>query len=266
MDKLAKLGDILLKPIEAITDWTTEPLKKWDHERAEDAKAAAHQREVNLQNARIKVAAEAKKIESEIKLGEDSAKFERKLRQKTVETDLAIRKETEIKRIIVELDEWKKDQEVQRMERVSEAIMRYQEQLTKLNVNATSAIGHMQLELRERAQELVYDKTIKYKELQDLALKEAMVDLEKIETNFSNNETAKNILINAVDKKLSNIIDTAQNFLIELNNDIKLLNQSINLLAERGQSFIESHLEHFHVAELPMNEMKLINDQSKVDK
>jgi hypothetical protein len=141
--------------------------------------------------------------------------------------------------------------------------MRYQEQLTKLNVNATSAIGHMQLELRERAQELVYDKTIKYKELQDLALKEAMADLEKIELNFSNNEVAKDILTKAVDKKLSNIIDTAQNFLIELNNDIKLLNQSISLLTERGQSFIESHLQHFHVAELPMDDIKIINDQSK---
>jgi len=92
-----------------------------------------------------------------------------------------------------------------------------------------------------------------------------MVDLEKIESNFSNNEIAKNILTKAVDKKLSNIIDTAQNFLIELNNDIKLLNQSINLLTERGQSFIESHLSHFHVAELPMNEIKMIKDQSKTN-
>lgn len=247
LDKLSKLSDIILKPVEAIINWTNEPLKKWEHERNEDTKSAEHRRKIELESLTMKT-------ESDIKV-----------KEKIAEAELAIRKETEIKKIITELDEWKKDQEVQRMERVSEAIMRYQEQLTKLNVNATNAIGYMQLELRERAQELVYDKTIKYKKLQDIALKEAMTDLEKIETNFGNNEVAKNILIKAVDKKLSNIIDTAQNFLIELNNDIKLLNQSINLLTERGQSFIENHLAHFHVAELPMNEMKMINDQSKMN-
>jgi hypothetical protein len=269
LDKLSKLGDVILKPVEAMTDWTKEPLRKWDHERNEEAKVKEHNRKVeqelrqktveaNLQNEKIN-------FESKIKMNEDSAKLERELKQKEVETELEIKKETEIKKILIELDEWKKDQEIQRMERVSEAIMRYQEQLTKLNVNATNAIGHMQLELRERAQELVYYKTIKYKELQDLALKEAMADLEKIDASFSNNEIAKNILIKAVDKKLSNIIDTAQNFLLELNSDIKLLNQSINLLTERGQSFIESHLAHFHVAELPMNEIKMINDHSKIN-
>lgn len=250
LDKLSKLGDIVLKPIETMTDWANEPLRKWEHERQEDAKETEHRRNVEFENVKIKTEAELR-----------FAGLELELRRKSFDTDLAIKKETEIKKIITELDEWKKDQEIQRMERVSESIMRYQEQLTKLNVNATSAIGHMQLELRERAQELVYDKTIKYKELQDLALKEAMVDLEKIESNFSNNEMAKNILTKAVDKKLSNIIDTAQNFLFELNNDIKLLNQSINLLTERGQSFIESHLSHFHIAELPMNEIKMIKNQ-----
>lgn len=258
LHKLSRLGDMVLKPIEAMTDWAKEPLRKWDHERNENAKEAEHRRNVEFETTKVKT-------EAELRIKENSAKLELELRQKTFDTDLAIKKETEINKILTELDEWKKDQEIQRMERVSESIMRYQEQLTKLNVNATSAIGHMQLELRERAQELVYDKTLKYKELQDLALKEAMIDLEKIETNFSNNEVAKNLLTKAVDKKLSNIIDTAQNFLIELNNDIKLLNQSINLLTERGQSFIENHLSHFHVAELPMNEIKMINGKPKID-
>ena len=56
----------------------------------------------------------------------------------------------EIELAIAEIDEWKKDKEFERMKKTTEAIMSYQEQLTKLNVNASNAIGHMQLELRER--------------------------------------------------------------------------------------------------------------------
>ena len=42
---------------------------------------------------------------------------------------------------------------------------------------------------------------------------------------FPDNERMQDILIKAVDKRLSNVIDTAQNFLLELNEDIKLLNK-----------------------------------------
>ncbi len=270
LDKLAKLGDIILKPIEVLTDWTKEPLKKREHERHETTRQRQHEREEQARNSEHERNVELEtlkiKTDSEIRIKEKELDSELRIRETEVEANLTIRKETEIRKILVELDEWKKDQEIQRMERVSEAIMRYQEQLTKLNVNATNAIGHMQLELRERAQELVYDKTLKYKELQDLALEEAIKDLARIESSFEGNEVAKKILINAVDKKLSNIIDTAQSFLIELNSDIKLLNQSISQLAEKGQLFIENHLSHFHVAELSLDDKQLIEQQPKLIK
>ena len=229
LSSLNKLGDIILKPIELVTDWGREPLRKWEHERAIE-------RGVAQSNADSKNRILEMQKESDIRIHEQE-----------IETKLHIQKETEIKKILVEIEEYKKDKELQRMVAVSEAIMKYQQELTRLNVNAISAIGHMQLDLREKAQELVYNKTIKYKELQDQAIIDAANDLSRIESEFGSNEVAKNILIKAVDKRLANIIDTAHNFLIELNSDIKLLNQSINLLTEHGQSFIENHLEKFHV-------------------
>jgi hypothetical protein len=163
-----------------------------------------------------------------------------------LQANLSIKKETEVHRIISEIDELQKDKDFQRMKLVSESIMKYQKELTTLNVNAINAIGTMQLELREKAQDLVYNKTIRYKELQDKAIHEAGEDLEKILEKFPDNERMQDILIKAVDKRLSNVIDTAQNFLLELNEDIKLLNKSINSLAEGGQKFIEKHLDNFH--------------------
>lgn len=32
-DMFDKLDDIIYKPIEAITDWAREPLKRWEHKR-----------------------------------------------------------------------------------------------------------------------------------------------------------------------------------------------------------------------------------------
>ncbi|MCQ8105154.1 hypothetical protein NP590_13645 [Methylomonas sp. SURF-2] len=244
LSKLGKLGDIVMKPIELIADWGKEPLRKWDHERGVE-------RDRELLNA-----------ESKNRIREMEAESAIKAKEKELETNLSIKRETEIQRIFVEIEEFRKDKELQRMIAVSEAVMKYQQELTKLNVNAINAIGNMQLELREKAQQLVYDKTIKYKALQDQAINEAADDLLRIYQDFAENEVAKGILIKAVDKRLANIIDTAHNFLLELNADIKILNQSINLLIEHGQTFIEGHLQKFHVIEATTNFTKEIENKS----
>lgn len=245
MSWLNKLGGALIdcvnKPIDALCEWVTEPLESRRHNRSESARASVHQREVELQESRIKAESEAK------------------IREKEAEVEHEVKRVKEIQQAIAEIDEWKKDKEFERMKKTTEAIMSYQEQLTKLNVNAINAIGHMQLELRERAQSLVYEKTIQYKELQDLAMQDAIADLQRIEDQFADNDRAKDILTSAVDKKLANVIDTAQNFLLELNRDIKSLNEGINLLADKGQSFIENHLDHFHIS----NSMLLENDDQE---
>lgn len=241
---IGKISDIVLKPIELITDWGREPLKKWEHERET-------KREHSLLNT-----------ESQNKIKEMSAKSEFRAKEKNLDAELFIKKQTEIRKIFIELEELKKDKELQRMVAVSEAVMKYQQELTKLNINAINAIGSMQLDLREKAQLLVYDKTIKYKELQDQAFNEAADDLKKIDFDFGDNEVAKAILIRAVDKRLSNIIDTAHNFLIELNADIKILNKSISMLTEDGQGFIEGHLKKFHIVDSVTDTVKKIEDKS----
>jgi hypothetical protein len=227
-DMFDKLDDIIYEPIKLITDWAREPLKTREHNRNLE-------KETNIANTNAKIEREKLELESNLRNNELE-----------LQANLKIKKETEVHRIISEINELQKDKDFQRMKLVSESIMRYQQQLTTLNVNAINAIGTMQLELREKAQDLVYNKTIKYKELQDKAIYEAGEDLEKILEKFPDNERMQDILIKAVDKRLSNVIDTAQNFLLELNEDIKLLNKSINSLAEGGQKFIEKHLDSFH--------------------
>jgi len=228
-DMFDKIDDIIYEPIKLMTDWAREPLKGREHRREIERTQHSIQAE---SDARMKESSHAANIE---------------LKKKTLDADLEVKRKTEVHRIMAEIDELRKDKDFQRMKAVSDAIMQYQEHLTRLNVNAISAIGSMQLDLREKAQSLVYEKTIRYKELQDGAHSQAFDEMMKIEKEFSGNEVAKAILYKSVDTRLANIISTAQNFLLELNNDIAVLNKSINLLTERGQTFIQEHLGQFHV-------------------
>ena len=186
----------------------------------------------------------------EIKVKEKELESELRSKEKELDVDLEVRRVREIEAAIAEIQEWKKEKEFERMERTTAAIAHYLEQLTKLNVETINAIGHMQLELKERAQQLVYDKTLQYKELQDAAVEEAMTDLLRIESQFGDNDRAKDILVRAVDMKMGNIIDTSTRFLEELSRDIVNLNESIDRLTNQGQRFIESHLERFHITDV----------------
>lgn len=224
-----KLVGIVYEPIKLISDWAGQPLKAMEHER-------------NLEE--IKIRAEA---ESNEKMRQNSHALEIAKDIKSHEVDLSIKRKTEIQRILMEIEELKKDKEFDRMKAVSDAIIGYQEQLTRLNIEAINAIGHMQLDLRKKAQKLVYEHAKKYEKMQNKAHKKAIEELLIIEEKFSSpsHEQSRRILTDSVNRRLLNIIITAQHFLSELNNDIGVLNKSINLLTERGQEFIQEHLGHY---------------------
>lgn len=264
MTLMSKLGGALLdcisKPIDVLCDWASEPLKAKSHEREETSKNSEHKRNMEIITAQSRSEHEIRVREMELvhelnkkdkEIAYEINKKNKALAQEEKELDvnLEIRRVTEIERAAVELQEWKKEKEFERMERTTAAIAHYLKQLTILNVETINAIGHMQLELKERAQQLVYEKTFQYKELQDIAINDAMNDILKIEEKFGSNERAKDILMKAVDTKLGNIIDTSTRFLEELNRDIVNLNESIDRLTQQGQKFIESHLDRFHISD-----------------
>ena len=127
-DMFDKLDDIIYEPIKLITDWAREPLKTREHKRDLE-------RETNIINTNAKLEREKLELESNLRNQELE-----------LQANLSIKKETEVHRIISEIDELQKDKDFQRMKLVSESIMKYQKELTTLNVNAINAIGTMQLE------------------------------------------------------------------------------------------------------------------------
>jgi hypothetical protein len=136
------------------------------------------------------------------------------------------------------------------MKSVSDAMMEYQKELTRINVEAVQTIGSMRIDLQKKAYDLIHQQTIQYSELQERALLQAQTQLERIDSsNIS--ESSKAILSKGVDETLASIIRNASRFLDQLSADISLINKDINLITASGQDFIQRHLEEFKLITLP---------------
>lgn len=239
-----KIDDIIYKPIETVCDWLKAPLKSMDDNRA-----------AKIEREKIELKAKIDKADKEL-----DAKIEADI--KKLDTELAIKRETEVVKIIAEIEELKKDKDFARKKAVSDAIIEYQREFTKLNVNAINAIGHMQLDLRERVQNMILDKTRQYKALQDEAKQEAMQEYKAIMQEFANEPEIKQNMINHVNESVAIIIHNSKVFITELTEDLRSVNKSIDILALNGQKFIENHLQQFHSLGFSQEQLKQLENNN----
>lgn len=225
---IAKLGELLLVPANLVSDWAEEPLKRYEHLRNEKSKDNDVKRDIERQ------------------VGVEKLLSDQRIKEEKIKVDLKIKRETEIVKIITEIEQLKKDKEFERMKTVSDAMMEYQKELTRINVEAVEAIGSMRIDLQRKAYELIHEKTQQYALLQNKALQQAQMQLERIDgSNMS--ESSKNILSKAVDNNLTSIIKNATRFIEQLNDDMQLISKDINLITSSGQQFIQRHLEQFQL-------------------
>lgn len=233
LNLISKVFKALGSPVDVLEDWAREPLKRWENKRQQRNKDADVEREIRRQTG-------VENVKSEI-------------RQKEAEqrADLKIRMATEINKINAETEQWTKDKEFTRLKDVTEAVIRYKERLTEIQTGMVEAIGTMSIELREKAQNLILEKTTQYKAIQDKAQIDAENEFSRIIDKFSNNERIMNIMIDASQKKLASVIDSTSNFLAGLNEDIKSMNANIDAITRKGQEFIDNNLSHFDTLTLP---------------
>lgn len=222
------ISNIIKGPLNVLEDWAREPLKKFENDREQKNLDRSLERS-------IKEKTEVGRIESEIRKAEETHK-----------ADLYVRMNTEINRINVETEEWQKDQQFERMKKVTEAVAHYQERLNELNLNTIRAIGEMDIELRAKAQNLVLEKTAQYRMIQDEAIKQAEEEFDQIEKKYVGNDRIYNVMISATEKKLVGIIDKCDEFMAQLNTDIAAMNNNINALIGKGQDFIQAQLSQFN--------------------
>lgn len=226
-------------PLGVLEDWAREPLNRWENNREQANRDREVERTIRQQT------------------GVETVKSELRMKEMQHKADLEIRMQTEVQRINAETDQWKKDKEFQRMQDVAEAVARYRERLTQLQLNTIRAIGNMDIELRAKAQDLILTKTKEYKALQDQAQKDAESEFERIIDKFSGNERIMNIMITSAQKKLASVIDGTSQFLLGLNDDIQQMNRNIDLITQSGQAFIDRQIEsQFNTLSLPVENTK----------
>lgn len=217
LDMFDKLDDIIYKPVETVCDWIKAPLNSFEHKRdmkkiqqAADIEAATRQQEVELEALRQRQAAE---------LQADQRKWN------------------------AEIDQLINQQEEERRDRLVESIKRYQIDLANASRDIVNSIGLMSMELREKANNLVIEKTREYKIIQDEAKDDAMNRLEDIGKRFANNERVRIKMEDSVINNMDSIINQADKFITEMAEDLKRLNQNTDKLMGIGMETVTEMLK-----------------------
>ena len=162
LDMFDKIDDIIYKPVEAVSNWINEPLKKFEHKREME----------NEQNRAV--------------IEEEKLRLEAELEQQRIRADAELAADQ--RRWNAEIDQMIAEQEDARRDKLVESIKRYQIDLANASRDIINSIGEMSLELRKKANELVQEKTNDYITLQKAATNDATQKLIEIGERFANNE------------------------------------------------------------------------------
>lgn len=206
-DMFDKVDDIIYKPVESITEWTKEPLKRWQHKR--DMETVKNAAEVEAYSARQ--AAE---------LAVDQRKWN------------------------AEIDELIADNQAKRNEQMVDSLKRYQIELANATKDIVESLGLMSLELRRQANNLLEEKTMEYKKIQDDAKRQSIEELKEVkEMFFKDDPDTYKIMVNNIMAERRAMVDVAQKFMIELSEDFKRLNNNTDDLLKMGMNNVNKYLE-----------------------
>lgn len=201
-----RLDDIVYEPVHLLCDALRQPL-----------------RQIEINNER-------KKMELESSLEQNNKAFEEKLKLEINRENMLLR--TDERKINAQIDKMLDDADFERQERMVEAIKRYQIDLGEVSVSIGDSIGKMSLELRKKAQDMVLEQTLKYKEIQEQAMDDSMKRLEMVQEKFGfeNSSNAKKIMEHAIEKQMIGIIERADEFMVSMKNDLETMVENIDII------------------------------------
>ncbi|MDE6832885.1 MAG: hypothetical protein K2J39_01350 [Ruminococcus sp.] len=256
LDMFDKIDDIVYEPVKTICEWLKEPLRKREHSRNMDAQAQQINAEKNAQEAKFRHAMDFAKQETENKMimekmKQDSARkaVENKMAQKKLEQELKEKErksvnadleakakiEADIRRWNAEIDQMILQKEDERRARLVECMKRYQIDLANATRDIVNSIGLMSLELREKANQMVIEKTKEYRALQDESKKQSLLELREVkEMFFKDDPDTYKIMVSDIIQERSSAIELASRFIVELSEDMKRLNQNTDELMRIG--------------------------------
>ena len=252
LDMFDKLDDIIYKPVETICDFIKEPLRVFEHKRemqrqqvetqrqqmnieaSERANASARAHELNLSRQTAENEAAQKRLDQELVEQErESARADLEARAKI---------DADTRRWNAEIDQMILEQEDARRERLVECLKRYQIDLATATRDIVESIGMMSLSLRERANQMVLEKTKEYRAMQYESSRQSALELKEAQEMFADDPETFQILRDAIMSERADAVELASRFIVELSEDIKRLDLETTALLNDGWKNINKYL------------------------
>ena len=201
-----KLDDVVYAPISAICDGFRQPLKQLD------------------------ASTERKKMELDHKL-------EMEMRQLGV--DLEIDREKRSK----EIEQWIAEQELARQQEVFTVVEQYRRNMATVTVEIGEAIGEMSINLQAIAQDMIVEKTKKFKDLEIETLNEARQGVKEIQMMFPDDEAIRMEMIKPYQAMMMNVVSNTNAFVLDMKESMKKLSENINVITDRVMANTDKYLE-----------------------
>lgn len=240
LDMFDKLDDIVYAPIDAICSWVKEPMKSFEARR------------------------EIKKMDKEAEIELNKAKQESEL--KAYDARQIVELEIDQRRWNAEIDTIIAQQMDERRDKLVESLKQYQLELATASKNIVEEIGKMSLDLREKANNMMLEKIKEYKKIQDEAKQQSISEIKEAKELFFDDdpETYKTLVSKIMDER-SSTVDLAKQFIQELSEDFKRLNQNTDMLMKESMKNVDKYLSPMAKAlqlEESVNLQKKIEDKS----
>ncbi|MFQ9270080.1 hypothetical protein [Ruminococcus callidus] len=252
LDMFDKLDDIIYKPVETICDFIKEPLRVFEHKRemqrqqvetqrqqmnieaSERANASARAHELNLSRQTAENEAAQKRLDQEL--------VEQERESARVDLEARAKIDADTRRWNAEIDQMILEQEDARRERLVECLKRYQIDLATATRDIVESIGMMSLSLRERANQMVLEKTKEYRAMQYESSRQSALELKEAQEMFADDPETFQILRDAIMSERADAVELASRFIVELSEDIKRLDLETTALLNDGWKNINKYL------------------------
>ncbi|MBQ8010678.1 MAG: hypothetical protein IJ265_03905, partial [Oscillospiraceae bacterium] len=200
---------------------------------------AAAQRTADIETAKLNLESKLRKDEL---AAQNAAEKERRAIDNAANREAA-EINAEIRRWNAEIDKMIMEEEDARRDKLVESIKRYQIDLANASRDIVESIGHMSLELREKASTMILEKTKEYKKLQDEAHKDSMLRSREVMDLFLDvDKDMCMMMLSTIKDERSSMFDMAGRFINELSEDMKRLNANTDELMRMGMDNVNAYL------------------------
>lgn len=224
---IGKVFKTVTGPLGVLEDWAKEPLKRWENNRQQQNADREVERRIREQTGVESVRSQLRREEAEH------------------QTSLEIKMQTDIARINAETEQWAKDKEAARSKELAEAAIEFIKQSGKLLSDIQSEFGNMNLELREKAQNFILEKTREFKAEAKEAFIDSMEEVKMIKENFPDDKEMEKMYIEDSRDRYRSFFTTTTEFIVNLKDELKNMNQSIDRLTISGQNNINRIINSF---------------------